>query len=65
MDKCHAFFPCALGRCKPSAACPGYLKVDIFHGKISEKYPQVGLDKEMTLSRVRPGSSVGYKTSCP
>jgi hypothetical protein len=65
MEKSRAFFPCALDRCKSSAACAGYLKGDIFHGKVRGKYPPVGLGKELTLSRTSPGCSVEYKTSCP
>jgi len=64
-EKSHAWFPCALGRCKLSAACPDHLTVDIFHGKFRGKYPTVDLDKELALLRTRPVCSVEYKTSCP
>jgi hypothetical protein len=65
MEKSHTFFPNALGRCNPSAACPGYLTRHIFQGKVRGKYTPVDLDKELALSQTRPGCSVDYKTSCP
>ena len=65
MVKFHAFFPSALGRCKPSDSCSGHLTGDISHGKVRGKYTPVDLDKELALSRTRPGCSVEYETSCP